>query len=334
MFKKLEQIGSVYRFSISGRELICSFKKDDNSGSIRKIDLNNRTVICEADTNTSQDTFVYFNNLILTKDNRNIGLVIDKSLEIIDVIPEYLRIADNHLINDCISVYQGKIKDRKFGVYSLLDKKILWMDNEQKAFEVFGDKLFGQDNFELYRTDILTGKILWRQKIRSLYPKLLEQKGRINIIGIASSEFIVGIEKQDKLLALDIETGVIKWEIDTFIKGLYVDAEKGLLHQMLGNYSAYEIKTGKLVDNFINDTYFKSMGIESQRSNFALVGDHIITTDWQKGIVGVFNTVTHKFDWVHKEEGVSFPSPNPVVYSDPYLVVHDNKGTLHIFEKE
>jgi hypothetical protein len=50
--------------------------------------------------------------------------------------------------------------------------------------------------------------------------------------------------------------------------------------------------------------------------------------------VGAFNTITHKFDWVHAEEGVSFPSPRPILYEAPYLVLHDNQGSLHVFEKE
>jgi len=145
---------------------------------------------------------------------------------------------------------------------------------------------------------------------------------------------VFGLQGGDKLIALDAETGAIKWEIETFSKGVCVDKEKGLLHHLMVNYAAYDLHTGELKDNYQDNTYFKSVGIESQRSNYVLDGDHLITTDFRKGVIGAFNTATHKFEWVHKEEGVSFPSPVPITFNASYLLVHDNKGSLHIFERE
>jgi outer membrane protein assembly factor BamB len=334
MFRKLRTIEMVYMYSFVETELLCSFKKEDKSGMLTKININNGSIAKKVETKTAQDTFMPCNGKLLTKDNRNTGLILNDSFEVIEEISDSLKLADNHMVSDYITIYRGKLKNKEFGVHSLSEKKLLWISGDQKALEIFGNKLFGQSNYLLYRTGIKDGNILWEQDFKSVYPELSENKGRLVLLDIHNSILIVGIEKLNKLLALDIETGVIKWEIDTFVKGLLMDKEKGLLYQMMVNYAAFDLDTGELKENYRDNAYFESVGIESQRSNYVLVGDHIITTDWQKGIIGAFNTVTHEFDWVHKEEGVNFPSPNPILYNEPYLLVHDNKGTLHIFEKE
>lgn len=215
----------------------------------------------------------------------------------------------------------------KDGLYDLLLNKILWESDAGEMLKVESNQVFSISSKKICKRSIDDGIVIWTNDIENdnIYPEL---------VGIYDDKVLWGLQEKDKLLAIDIETGAIKWEIDTFVKGLLIDKEKGLLHQMLGNYGAHDLKTGKLVANFNDDAYFESINIVSQRSNYVLVGEHIITTDWRKGVVGAFNTVNHKFDWVHKEEGISFPASNPIVYSKPYLVVHDNKDTLHIFEKE
>ncbi len=215
----------------------------------------------------------------------------------------------------------------KAGLYDVLLNKILWGSDAGEMLKVESNQVFSISSKKICKRNVDGGIVIWTNDIENdnIYPEL---------VGVYDDKVLWGLQERDKLLAIDIETGAVKWEIDTFVKGLLMDKEKGLLYQMMVNYAAFDLDTGELKENYRDNAYFESVGIESQRSNYVLVGDHIITTDWQKGIIGAFNTVTHKFDWVHKEEGVSFPSPSPIIYSEPYLVVRDNKGTLHIFEKE
>lgn len=105
------------------------------------------------------------------------------------------------------------------------------------------------------------------------------------------------------------------------------------LHIITGAYKCLNPLSGEAIDSFDDQSYFKEAGIFSQRNNYAIAGDHLITTDYQKGNIGAFNTATHKFDWHHEEEGVSFPSPSPIIYEAPYLLVHDSLGTLHVFRR-
>ncbi|GAB2896907.1 hypothetical protein [Microbulbifer echini] len=87
----------------------------------------------------------------------------------------------------------------------------------------------------------------------------------------------------------------------TLGRGLSIDKKKGLLHKFIINYAVYDVLSGDLKDKYQGDAYFKEVGIESLRSNYAMAGGHIVTTDRKEGVVGAFNTTTHKFDWVHKE---------------------------------
>jgi hypothetical protein len=334
MFQLINKMEDIFRYAFFDRHLLASIKNKDERGVILKLELPRLNAVIEKKTESYLCSFLINGNKFLSTDIHANGFIYDENLNLNHTIPVQLNIGHIHSFSDFLIVFQGRIKNREYGIYSIPEQKILWMDNGQKSLESFGDLLFGQNKYELHRTNILTGKILWRHDLKFNFPALLDDRGGVVILGVYKSILIIGVEKIDKLLALDIETGSLKWEVNTFIKGLVVDDNKGLLHQMMVNYAAYDIQTGELRDNFKNNAYFESMGIESQRSNYILDGNHIITTDWRKGVVGAFNITINEFDWVHKEEGIGFPSPNPMIYEAPYLLVHDNKGSLHIFEKE
>lgn len=334
MYRKIRTIEKVFRYSFSGTELLCSFKNEHKSGELKKINLSSGCVVNEIKTKTAQDTLISFNTMLLTKNNRNFGLVLDDSFDIVEEIPDSLRLADNHIVNDYVTVYRDELSNEEFGVYSLSNKKLLWISGDQRNLEIFDNLLFSQDKYLLCRIDILTGNILWKHDFKSIYPNLSENKGRIVLLDVNKSVLIIGLEKLDKLLALSLETGEIKWERTTLPQFYKVAAVENKIHVITASYKCLDLDTGEELDSYDNRSYFDEVGILSQRNNYCFDGAYIITTDYQKGIIGAFNTEKHKFDWVHKEEGVSFPSPNPILYNEPYLLVHDNRGTLHIFEKE
>lgn len=132
-------------------------------------------------------------------------------------------------------------------------------------------------------------------------------------------------------MALEVSTGKTIWKVNSITKGKIV--KDNIIHSFLINYTQTSLENGREIKSFVDRDYFEGIGIETQRSNYVLIDNHIITTDWRKGKIGAFNTVTFKFDWVCEINDVSFPSANPIKYSEPYLYIQDNKNTLHIFEK-
>ncbi|MBK6264773.1 PQQ-binding-like beta-propeller repeat protein [Marivirga sp. S37H4] len=215
----------------------------------------------------------------------------------------------------------------KYSVFDLLSGNDLWEIDTGEMIKVDSNIAFTASSKEVGKRDFATGESEWTYEIdnENFVPEL---------IGVFKDLVFFGLQKKDKLIALDLATGALKWERKSFPSLNRLDQEKGVIHSISNGYCKLNASTGEEVDTFIDQEYFKGEGVFSQRNNYAIDGDHLITTDYKKGVIGSFNTVTHKFDWLHEEKGVSFPAPSPIIYQAPYLLVHDNKGTLHIFEKE
>jgi hypothetical protein len=333
MFKFKFKTDNILRYFCEKGEIYLSKKIDAGRGIVEKFNLANNLLLKRIELDKYILRIIFDGKNLLLIDGSNKGVLYDKeSLCELGIIP--LEISGSCHYSDKIVVYQGNVYEREYGIYSKQGKEILWLDKEQNALESFGDYLFGQTSFEIHRSEINTGKILWKSDLKSKYPVLADKRGRINFLNIHNELLICGIDSLDKLLAINIDDGTLKWERTTLPSYYQFDHKKKILHALTAAYKCVDPNTGNELDSFNNRDYFDEIGIFSQRGNYAIAGDHLITTDHAKGIIGAFNTVTHKFDWVHKEEGVSFPRANPIKYCEPYLFVHDNKGTLHIFEKE
>lgn len=214
-----------------------------------------------------------------------------------------------------------------YGLYDLQLNKLLWKANAGENIRIAQNRAFTLSPKEVGKRDLITGESEWIYRIEN-------ENFVPDLIGVYKNLALFGLQKKDRLIAFEMDSGALKWERKSFPSLDLLDQEKGVIHSISSGYCKSDANSGEEIDVFIDREYFKSVGIFSQRNNYAIVGDYLITTDHQKGVIGAFNTNIHQFDWVHEEEGVSFPSPNPIVYHDPYLVVHDNKGSLHIFQKE
>lgn len=333
-FKELNIIENTFIFESQNNSIFLSRKTETTNGEIEKYELISGSIKERIALDVYCTSIINFRDYIFCTTSESTGIFIDRALHFKKRIPEGFKVAFCHKITDFIPVFRGKIKNREFGIYSISENQVLWFNKNFKALEIFGDILLGQSNFEIIRVDPKTGEVIWELNLKLCFTSLLEKNGKANLIDVSANSVIVGLEQIDKVISVNIENGDVQWQINTFSNGLKVDSEKGILLQMLVNYSKYDLNTGEMIDNFNNSEYFESCEIESQRSNYVLVDDHIITTDWRKGNIGAFNTKTHKFDWIERIDGVSFPSPKPIKYSDPYLFVHDSNNTLHIFERE
>jgi len=243
--------------------------------------------------------------------------------------------------NEVVAIDKSKIPFKMKG-FNLLDSSIIqkWENdffitgvslvylNNSYIFDT--NKVNLQTNFQIiYCISNNSGTLLWQFDTATIAPNLPVSK----LIGVFEDVLVVALQERG-LIAIDVNSGTLLWHKNAFAFYTQINYEKGILILMSVNFLSIDIKTGEIVDKYVNQEYFEKSKIESQRDNFVLIDNHIITTDWRKGVIGAFNTQTHRFDWIHEEPGVSFPGGSPIKYFEPYLFVQDNKNTLHIFEKE
>lgn len=218
----------------------------------------------------------------------------------------------------------------KQGIQDIFSDKILWESDLGETIHIKSNVAFAVSFNEICKREITNGEVKWLFKTNTgkSIPKLINVYENVLVVGL----------NEDILLGINTETGELLWKIEECNNRNYVlDEREGKLKGITAiGYFEVDIATGKY-----NRTLFMPIEklddpevFDSQRDNFVLVGDHIITTDWRRGIIAAFNTKTLKYDWTHHEKGVSFPGGSPMKYYEPYLFVTDNKNTLHIFKKE
>lgn len=334
MFKFHFKIDGVLKYSILGNDLFISMRLQERSGKMQIWDLINVILKKEIESNTFYYTlFSKTNNEFLLVNNESNGSILDMDYNLKMSIDKEIKIAYSESYADLISVYQGTLKDRKFGIYSIPDKRMLFISENLKSLQVIDKNIFGQDNWKLYRVNSQSGEILWKKDLTTNYTNLINKQGRIKIFGIKKDVVLIGLQGIDKILALNIETGEVLWETNGFPSLTKLDEIAGFLYSFSGGYIKVKVDSGEIVDKYSDIAYFDSVSVFSQRDNYAIVDNFIISTDTRHGNIGAFNMLTHQFDWVYRMEDVSFPGASPVLYSHPYLAVHDNKGGLHIFER-
>jgi outer membrane protein assembly factor BamB len=333
-YKEIFKIQNTSKYTINQNYIIFTSDNDfkQNSCKLNIFNIENFDIEKQIDTNTIYIEIFSNQKTILCKDGNNNGILIDYSLSKLNT-SEPIKVTLINEMTNKIPIYRGKIYNREFGVFDIRTKGIIWMKSYLFSLQMFNDYLIDNNNLKITRVDLSKGDPLWSNDLKEIVSPC-DNYGYMSIVAVFKKLLLIGLHKFDKLIAIDLETGQILWEKVAIVEGLYIDQKQGVIHQMMINYGSYDIHTGNQINTFVNNEYFKSVGIETQRSNFAMDGDHIITTDMRKGTIGAFNTKTFEFDWVYKQEGISFPGASPIIFKDHYLLVHDNKGCLHIFEKE
>lgn len=216
----------------------------------------------------------------------------------------------------------------KYCVYDLsLKEPFTWISESGQVIKVESGIFFAFSKNLISKIESKDGSIVWNYFVNNgnLIPDLL---------GVASGLLLVSLKEVENIIALEITTGKLVWERKAFAQLYQLDTNGDYLYAISSGYTKIEAKTGEEMDSFIDREYFEGNGIYSQRGNYAITESHIITTDSKEGVIGAFNIETHQFDWIHREEGVSFPAPNPIIYKKPYLLLQDNKSSLHIFKED
>lgn len=291
----------------------------------------------------NKNKFYYY--LIPFKDGTYFGCNLE-SIELLDFEREttlgswnYIFIAKN---NDNCIVHESDVfpcKLMAFETRSLFENKVWSNDYLVSSWNEYDEKklYFETKSLSDYEPigkisamEIDTGAVKW---VFDILQFGLDMKVS-RLVGIWNGILVAGIG-EDYMIGINTENGELVWKRKAIPDFDIIDQSYGVLHSLTSGYVKTDIRTGKTLDIFDKKEYFEEeIGIESQRNNYVLVGDHIITSDWKKGKLGAFNTITHRFDWIHEEPGVSFPAGQAMKYFDPYLFVMDSKEVLHIFKKE
>ncbi|QLE01625.1 hypothetical protein HX109_08610 [Galbibacter sp. BG1] len=243
-------------------------------------------------------------------------------------------LGDYNLFNDNLVIVTTDYDYTNFlpkqGLQDVFSDKVLWETDLGQTIHIKAGQVYTFSFNEINKRKIINGEVIWSLKITAekTVPKFIAALKSILILGL----------NENVLLGINTETGEVLWKIENFNNSSYVlDENEGRLKGITGiGYYEIDIVSGKRhrtllrsIEEISNPEIF-----DSQRDNFVLIGDHIITTDCSRGIIAAFNTKTLKYDWIHEEKDVYFPAAKPIKFYDPYLFVLDNKSTLHIFKRE
>lgn len=332
MFKKKDEIKHIVNYTILNGKLLAI--RSDGESLLFEYDLE-KSIISESLLNEQAiNRFINCGDKILGIRIDGSCVLYDKKLSKSSVwIDKSIRIGLDDNCGDSTIAYRGKIREIEFGLFSILENRFKWSRNDVKALQRIDNDIFSQDKFILFKHDPLTGKEIWQRDFKAMFPSLHDENGRILIFGTYEEKIYLGINNIDKLICLDSQNGEIKWSNSSIISGKKIDKVRGVMHSFLNNYTQLSLDTGEEIKSFVDREYFNSIGIETQRSNYILLGDHIITTDWKYGKIGSFNIETLEFDWIYNDSNISFPAGRNMKYFNPYLIVFDSKESIHVFEK-
>ncbi|EGV42813.1 hypothetical protein BZARG_2798 [Bizionia argentinensis JUB59] len=331
-FKEVKKIENTYKcFKIEEQLLVSK-----QTGEVFFYALESLKFLRKIDFNRSFYSFFSYNNNFYFQDSSS-GEMYRKEDNRFDIYMKgSLKKYNNYGVdNEKILIYKDKLgTEIEQGVYSLKTQEVLWWSKTNTPLRLNDDFLYGVAANKVISLNINNGEILWETSFQEEYKDL-----RTNLFYVVYNKTCVLSLGDEILIGLHTDTGEILWQIDACNNTNYVlDEKNGKLKGVTSiGYFEVDIATGgykrtlfEPMEKLFNDpTIF-----DSQRDNFVLENNHIITTDYRRGIIGAFNIKTLQYDWFHEEKGVYFPSPRPIKYFQPYLFVTDNKDTLHIFKND
>lgn len=239
------------------------------------------------------------------------------------LIFEFSQSAKHFVLN---TGFDFNTKSSKCGLYSIDSNELLFEAESEEQLILFQTKVFGVSQTFICERNMTNGDILWKLEYENqqLFPRIVYTNNHLVLFAFSD---------KPRLFCYDYVKDEILWEVESKGDGIYVDEQKNILHILKGYYRKIDLETGEVLASCFDHEYFLQSGIMSYRYKIVMIENHIITTDNEKGRIGAFNTETFKFDWIHEEKDIYFPSPQPMYYHAPYLFLHDNKKTLHIYKK-
>ena len=325
MFDQIKTIPNVFRYFTAGHDLYVITPGKQNREVVRYA-LNNLEIINRASTSAHQILFV--GNDLLLIDSANHAEIMDRSLHSKFTFPDEVRMATNQRVVDHVTIYKGSISARTFGVFSLALKKELWMQQDVKPIQLYGDIVIGETPDTICRLNILDGTKKWEFNLAEIGG---DQHDNVSYLikGIANDLLFISADAINKLFALDLATGKMIWQISTISEFISWDERQNRFLLLTENFVSYDALTGARIETADQ----LNLGVISQRGDNIVDGDTLITTDYRKGKVAAFDLKDHKLKWIYEITDSSFPPSNALTFASPYLFAHDMNGMLHVFHK-
>ncbi|MDF4223562.1 PQQ-binding-like beta-propeller repeat protein [Maribacter sp. M208] len=307
-----------------------SFLLYQSGKKLIKQNLDNNKILFEKEVNHNFQSIKPYKNGFICLSSSNYS-ILDNDLNIISDNKinyyEYRLISEEFLFS--VVDYNYNTFEKKSGLYEIETRKNIWETDYNKGTlkSVDGINFFISSPTKIQRLNNEDGAIIWSYEInnKNFIPELL---------GVNDNLAFFGLQSIDKLIAIEITTGNIKWQKSTIIGGYFFDYKEKKIHQMMVNYTCVDLSTGENIDSYVDNDFFEKNKFETQRKNYGFIDNHIITTDFRKGTIGAFNTLTKEIDWKYESDNESFPATSPIVLNDKYLIVQNNKNSLNIFHRK
>lgn len=235
-------------------------------------------------------------------------------------------------IEDYYLIFNRISRTEKY--YQLIDKnkEVIWLDKINWGYKIFNNSLFLFENDnKLSLINLLTKYPLWSYTL----PEGFKIFGQVQVIDNLLILYAVDNNfDHSKTIALDINSGNMKWELDNTIF-CQVDTEKKLL---LG----YAIRRYEVIDPFLGekivqknmmDSYEKGLSPVSPNNTIANGKLWFVSGRGENAKFGRINIETSEVDFIQ-----DFPLQNDGQLSKPVfhngnLYLLDSNNTLHIFEE-
>lgn len=274
---------------------------------------------------TYNNNLYYFNNSELYK------IVINKLEEVVKL--ENVNGAEIVSEN---TIFSWQKLSRKEYLYTIrnFNNQILWSFQGSDSLKcvngvIFRNELFDDTKFEVL--DLKTGFPLWSYTL----PEGFKIFGQVQVIDNLLILYAVDNNfDHSKTIALDINSGNMKWELDNTIFCQGDTEKKLLLGYAIRRYEVIDPFLGeKIVQKNMMDYYEKGLSPVSPNNTIANGKLWFVSGRGENAKFGRINIETSEVDFIQ-----DFPLQNdgqlskPVFYNG-YLYLLDSNNTLHIFEE-
>ncbi len=278
-----------------------------------------------------------------------------------------LPIYQQLLFSSNLVCYQGKLSERKYGFYNILEGSLTWSKGINDVGFWICDYFIINNPKNCVSVQTIEKNILWQFTLESLHQEydMFSEKWNkpmeiANFCGVAHEVLWMDVVCRgigNFLLGLDVNTGQPIHFLDKAENRFMIypfdmiptegrttyDAKRNILFGFAPDWVHWQIdlseKSPKIRMWDLSEEMAKHRTYYvSAYMNCGISDSHIFFPVGSLGsIPQVFalNRETLKVDWqYHFTEGGQYFTPTKVEVTDTHLYVLDNTGTLHIFEKE
>jgi len=291
----------------------------------------NQNKICEYNLNTK------IQNQITTIDNDFSGIcMIDKSIvlmnsrgyQILNSNKEFEQFQERRIGRCELHDSQYLIsKDKKsttewhMKIENIFTKEILWRTNQRENLRFINSDCYSFTITNISKRNIQTGDSIWSYQYNN------DEFQPINLV--ANEHYLLlCLPKSDLLICIDNKLGQELWSRKSIPKGILIDEKNEYAHQMMINYSRFDLNTGEIFKSKVDREYFRQHKIENQKSNLLQINNYLIANDSLSKRTGALNLNTLEFDnWI---DGISVPEGYKMRKNKEYIFLHGSDKTLNL----